>query len=131
MDRGDGRRPDGMTIIPYKNGKSLVWDSTCTDTFAATNINHSALQPGYAANLAEANKRQKYATLMDRYFFEPIAVETTGVLGNSTRILLKELGKRMAAETGDAREGAWLRQRISFAVARGNAQSIIATVRNV
>ena len=129
LDRGDGRRPDGMTVIPFKNGKSLVWDSTCSDTFAATHVQHTALQPGYAANLAEANKRQKYINLTDRYFFEPIAVETMGVLGNSTRIFLKELGRRMASETGDLREGAWLRQRISFAVARGNTACIIASTK--
>ena len=131
LDRGDGRRPDGMTVIPFKNGKPLVWDSTCSDTFAATHINHTALQPGYAADHAEANKRQKYNNLTDRYFFEPIAVETSGVLGSSTRVFLKELGRRMTSETGDPREGAWLRQRVSFAVTRGNAQCIVASAKHV
>ena len=96
-----------------------------------TNINHSALQSGYAANLAEVNKRQKYVNLTDRYFFEPVAVETSGVLGTSTRAFLKEVGRRMTAETGDVREGAWLRQRISFAVSRGNAQCIIASAKHM
>ena len=131
LDRGDGRRPDGMTIIPFKNGKSLVWDATCSDTFAACNINHTALQPAHAANAAETHKMQKYHNLTDRYIFQPIAVETSGVLGDTTRTLLKELGRRMASETRDIREVAWLRQRISFAVARGNAQCIIASAKHV
>ena len=38
LDRGDGRRPDGMTVFPFKNGKPLVWDATCSDTFATTNV---------------------------------------------------------------------------------------------
>ena len=131
LDRGDGRRPDGMTVFPFKNGKPLVWDATCSDTFAACNINHSALQPAHAANTAETNKQQKYQNLTDRYIFHPIAVETSGVLGNTTRTFLKELGRRMTSETGDIREGTWLRQRISFAVARGNAQCIIASAKHV
>ena len=82
LDRGDGRRPDGMTVFPFKLGKPLVWDATCSDTFAATNIAHTALQPAHAANAAEASKVQKYQNLTDRYLFQPIAVETTGVFGN-------------------------------------------------
>ena len=131
LDRGDGRRPDGMTVFPFKNGKPLVWDATCSDTFAATNVLHSAVQSAYAANLAETNKVRKYQNLTDRYIFQPIAVETTGVFGVTTRTFLKELGRRMATETGDKREGAWLRQRISLAVARGNAQCIVASVKNL
>ena len=29
-----GKRPDGATIAPWKNGKCLVCDATCRDTFA-------------------------------------------------------------------------------------------------
>ena len=119
-----------MMVFPFKNGKPLVWDATCTETFAATNILHCAVQPAYAANAAEANKRNKYQNLTDRYLFQPIAVETMGVFGDTTRTFLKELGRRMAAETGDRREGAWLRQRISIAVARGNTQCIVASVKH-
>ena len=131
LDRGDGRRPDGMTVFPYKHGKPLVWDATCSDTFAATNIGHTALQPAHAANAAEASKVEKYRNLTDRYIFQPIAVETTGIVGSSTGAFLKELGRRMVSETGDAREGAWLRQRISIAVARGNAQCIVTSVKSL
>ena len=129
LDRGDGRRPDGMTVFPFKNGKPLLWDATCTDTFAATNIINCALHAGYAANHAEAAKTTKYQHLTDRYIFQPVAVETTGVLGMSTVTFLKELGRKMATETGDAREGAWLRQRLSIAVARGNALSVTASAK--
>ena len=34
LDRGDGNRPDGITLIPYARGKSLVWDATCAGTFS-------------------------------------------------------------------------------------------------
>lgn len=36
IDRGDGKRQDGITAFPSKQGKCLLWDATCTDTFAKT-----------------------------------------------------------------------------------------------
>ena len=32
-DRGDGKRPDGMTVFPFSRGKCLIWDCTCVDSF--------------------------------------------------------------------------------------------------
>ena len=34
----DGKRPDGMTIIPWSRGRLLVWDATCCDVFTASHI---------------------------------------------------------------------------------------------
>ena len=44
LDRGDGNRPDGITLLPYARGKSLVWDATCTDTFSPSKIIRFATQ---------------------------------------------------------------------------------------
>ena len=91
-----------MTVFPYKHGKPLVWYATFSDTYAATIIGNTTLQPAYAANDAEASKQEKYRNLTDRYLLQPIAVETTGVFGQSTGAFLNELGRRMVSETGDA-----------------------------
>ena len=32
--RSDGKRPDGVSIVPWKCGQLMVWDATCPDTFA-------------------------------------------------------------------------------------------------
>ena len=32
IDRGDGKRPDGITIFPFSRGKCLCWDATCVYT---------------------------------------------------------------------------------------------------
>ena len=130
LDRGDGRRPDGMSVFPYRNGKALVWDATCADTFAASHINNCAIQPAHAADAADAAKRVKYANLEDRFIFQPISIETTGVMSASTKVFLKELGRLMTAETGEPREGAWLQQRLSLAVVRGNALCICASAKD-
>ena len=31
--RSDGKRPDGVSVVPWKDGKLLVWNVTCPDTF--------------------------------------------------------------------------------------------------
>ena len=50
--RSDGKRPDGVTIIPWKSGRTLVWDATCTDTFAALHLAQAAREAGAVAALA-------------------------------------------------------------------------------
>ena len=127
LDRGDGKRPDGLTVFPFSKGKCLAWDATCTDTFAQSNVNDSAIAAGTAANKAEKRKVHLYSGLQDRYRFEPVAIETMGVAGQSTAKLIAEIGRRMTGCTGDKREPHWLRQRISIAVVRGNASSVLAT----
>ena len=109
----------------------LVWDGACVDSFAATHVVQCALQPAQAVNQAEQLKIEKYRNLTDRYLFQPVAVETTGVLGIQTRTFLKDLGRKMSNETGDMRETAWLLQRISIAVMRGNAYCITAAAKHL
>ena len=127
LDLNNGRRPDGVTVYPFRGGKNLCWDATCVDTFCQTAIGETAHTPGSAANKAENHKRSHYASLGNSYAFEPVAIETSGVFGKSTSRFISELGRRLAGVTGDKREVSWLRQRLSIAVMRGNAASIKAT----
>ena len=124
LSRSDGRRPDGMTTFPLKNGHCLVWDFTCVDTYARSHLMNSALTPGSAATAAEKAKRSKYVDIATRHIFEPIAVETTGIYGQTTRSFIRDLGQRIAAATGDKRETSFLQQRIGIAIARGNAMCV-------
>ena len=39
LSRSNGKRPDGLTLIPWKACKSAVWDVTVTDTMAYTYVN--------------------------------------------------------------------------------------------
>ena len=42
LDRADGKHPNGITMVPWSNGRLLVWDATCVDTFATS---HHPSQP--------------------------------------------------------------------------------------
>ena len=131
VSRTDGRHPDGITVFPFSGGRSLCWDATCVDTFAETHLMDSAMRAGAAAEKQEQLKRQKYTELSERFRFEPLAVETTGVLGPSSLKFVAELGNRIRQYTGERRETQWLFQRISLAVARGNAASVLASARAI
>ena len=127
LNLSNGIRPDGVTVFPFSHGKSLSWDATVSDTFCKTSIIASAISPGSAANNAEDRKVHHYESITDRYRFTPISLETTGVYGKLTEKFIRELGRRLRRTTGDPREAMWLRQRLSIAIVRGNAASILAT----
>ena len=74
--RFDGKRPDGVTLIPWSSGRMLVWDFTCPDTVAPSHIKNSSTTAGSAAAIAEINKRSKYSALDHRYGLTVVAVET-------------------------------------------------------
>ena len=88
----DGKRPDGITTIPWRNGKLLVWDATSPDTFAPLHVSKATSEAGAVAALAEDRKRTKYTCLEPTYTFTPIAIETSGVFGPLTLQLLKDPG---------------------------------------
>ena len=126
LDRGDGKRPDRITIVPFSRGMSLCWDSTCVNTYAETALNHSALEPGAAASTAEESKRRKYRGLTDRFIFAPLGFETSGVFGPEAHKTIKDIGARLKRQTGEPKETLWLYQRLGLSIQRGNAATIIA-----
>ena len=130
LDRSDGKRPDGITMVPWKNGNLLVWDATCSDTYAPSHLAQSTMVAGAVASQAEDRKKVKYSYLDGHpgICFTPIAYETSGVVGPLSQIFLKELGHRLSATTGDTKSYSYLLQRLSVAVQRGNAASILGTL---
>ena len=67
LHRADGKHPDGMTMVPWEQGKYLVWDATCVDTFCQSHRRRAATEPGGAAAHAEEEKAKKYAHLDSMY----------------------------------------------------------------
>ena len=125
IDRGDGKRPDGLSLYPFSQGRCLVWDATCVNSFASSRVVASSVEAGAAAKEAEKFKCLKYSQLSEQFYFAPVAFETTGACGPSTRSLLRELAAKITSVTGDHREMDWLLQRCSIAIVRGNAASIL------
>src|SRR5208337_5510036 len=128
LDRGDGKRPDGLTLLPWKQGKALVWDVTCVDTLAISHLPGCSTQAGKAAEEAEALKRVKYRSLEDRYIFYPLGMETFGAWGPAAKELISAIGNRIKERTGEPRSSEFLRQRISIELQRGNAASVLGSL---
>ncbi|KAJ8709874.1 hypothetical protein PYW08_000071 [Mythimna loreyi] len=127
LARDDGKRPDGMTIMPWKLGRPLVWDATCVDTLAPSHLLSTAGCAGAAAASAENLKRRKYNNLIGSYMFEPFGVETLGPWGPSAHRVVRDISKHLVDSSRDQRAGLYFCQRISIAIQRGNAASVLGT----
>ena len=129
LSRDDGKRPDGLTVLPWANGRCMVWDFTCPDTLATSHLNHAVVGQGTVATDAERRKAAKYSALSPMYCFTPIAVETLGALGDEAAAFFRALGQRIATSTGEPRSGQFLLQRLSVTIQRGNAACILGTLQ--
>ena len=91
----DGKRPDGLTLVPWQSGTSFCWDVTVC--LAESYVSEAAREAGAVAELAATRKEVKYAGIIGRHMFEPIAVETLGVFNESAIRLLNDLGRRISS----------------------------------
>jgi len=81
-----------------------------------------------AATESEAAKRRKYNDLTNHHF-RPVAIETIAVYGKSTAPFMSGLANKLVDMSGDPSDRQWFHQRLSLAVVRGNAASILACVQ--
>ena len=129
MSRSDGKRPDGLTLLPWTQGRSLVWDYTCSDTLAPSHITSTSQEAGKSALQAEKKKLSHYADLANSgYIVMPVATETLGAFAPMGLKFIEEIGSRIADSTGEKRSKSFLFQSIGIAIQRGNAASIAGTV---
>ena len=130
LSRSDGKRPDGLTLYPWANGKNVVWDFTCRDSLAPSHISTTSKEAGKAAEQAEAAKLTTYSNLINNYTVIPVAMETLGSWGSLGKKFITEIGSRIADATGEKRSTYFLFQAISMAAQRGNVASILGTSPN-
>ena len=123
-ERGDGKRPDCMTVFPFYRGKCLIWDSTCVDSFSPSALALTATEPGPASRSADVRTSQKYVGLYDRYIFQAIAIESSGVFGRDADAFISRLGHLTTSISGERREAEFLHHRLSLATALGKIQSV-------
>ena len=122
-------RPDGLTLIPWRLGKCLVWDATIVDTLAPSHVTQTSQHVGAAATQAEENKRRKYVGNLPReYEFQPLGFETLGAMGPAAGEFVATLGRLLVDVTGCDRAGEYFQQRLSLEILRGNAGSVLGSV---
>ena len=109
---------------------SLVWDFTWVDTLAKSYLKETSKQAWSAAEIAEKAKFKKYEELDKDYFLVPVAVETFGAWATKKARLVKNIGKKIQDVTGEKRATFFLFQSISMAIQRGNAASILGTIKS-
>jgi len=104
------KRPDGVTLIPWKDGRCSTWDVTETDTMPKSYLPVTSQTSGAAAEVAVHRKTVKYAPLTQTYSFMAIAAKTMGVMNSDGIEFLDDLGRRITQVTDDNREKAFLYQ---------------------
>ena len=111
-----------------KCGQLLVWDATCPLLHHLTpQLLQSKLEQLF--NRLIKRRCKNINTLTHATFFTPVAIVTTGVLGPCTPEFLKGLGHRLRQVSGEANSYAYLTQRLSIAAQRGNAASVLGTMK--
>ena len=105
LSHDDGKRPDGVTLLPWTKGKPLAWDVSVPDTYADSHLADTATTAGAAADKAASNKEAKYRQLANSHIFVPVAIETWN---NRAVKLVQELHRRMTGVTEDTRETTYL-----------------------
>ena len=121
LSRSDGKRPDGMTLVPWITGKCAVWDVTVIDTMANSYLNSTSVTAGAAAEIAASRKLEKYQDLARGYEVVPVAMETMGPMNPDGAVFINSIGRHCARQTGDQRETSFLWQRLSITLQRFNA----------
>ena len=113
LTRLDGKRPDSLTLVPWQGGKPVTWDITVVSTLAQPYLHASGHSAAGAAELNASRKETKYSYLPQSFLFVPFAFETLGAITPCSLDFLTEVGRRLSAATGNARETAFLFQRIN------------------
>jgi hypothetical protein len=97
--RDDGKRPDGLTLVPWTKGQPLVWDVTIVDTLAGSYVLKTPEVSGFAAEMACKRKHSKYSSIISsNYIFKGLVFETLGPWFKETIDFINVIGNRLIAD---------------------------------
>jgi len=94
------KRPEGITLIPWANGRCLTWDVTVPDMTAASHPECSSLVAGAVAERASKLKISKYLDLTSTCDFVHVSVETIGAWSERVLMFFRTLGKHLIEANG-------------------------------
>jgi len=100
-----------LTLIPWQGGKPLTWDVTVVSTLADSYLHSVSHSVGSTAETASNRKEIKYSSLPPDFIFQPVAIETLGLLSASALNFLSEVGRRLTSLSRDSCETSFLFQR--------------------
>ena len=123
----NGKRPDGITIVPWKLGKSLKWDVTVADTYAPSYLDGTVHTQGWAAEAAAKRKLQMYAALANTCHFIQVALESMEGLCAVGQDFVSAVGTRITQISGDPRSTDFQRHLLSVAIQRVNAACVLSS----
>ena len=116
------------------HGALGTWQVCCLGFYMprhtrSTNRAVAVSAPGSVAAQAEMRKIAKYSPLNSTlYSFMPVAIESLGTFSVRTLKFIRDLGRRIALQSGDPIATTYLIQCLAVAIQRGNAASIIGTM---
>ena len=122
-------RPDGVTIIPWSQGKCLAFLGCYMSRQLCPN--QLAPDPYWSWSSSQPCSRRQtghlYSELATMYALVLIAIETTGVYGDDALDYFRALGRRIREYTHDPLSYYKLTQRISVTIQRFNSLAIVST----
>ena len=127
LSRTDGKRPDGVTLVPWTHGKSAVWDIAVPNTFCPTHLTSTKLRVGAAAHESAQRKRKRYEELAKDYKFVPLILETSGVWLPESLEFIKRIGALLTISSGEPLSTEHFLQLCSIELQRGNCRCILAS----
>jgi len=69
LSRSDGKRPDGLSLVPWEAGKPLTWNVTVICQPADSYVEAAARETGSAAEEAATRKTAKYSNIQAHHIF--------------------------------------------------------------
>ena len=114
-------------MVSWRSSKHLAWDAISPDTFAPSYLLSTTSEAETVAAVAESKKKTKYSCLGPTYSFSPVTIETSGACGPLTLEFLRDLSSCLRQAMGEESSFAYLLQRLSVAVQRSHAASVLGT----
>ena len=105
--RSDGKRPDGLTLVPWQSGRSLVWDVTVVCPLAGSYVASAAREATSVAELAATKKEDKYSGIAADYLYSQLRSRLSAQLMSQPLDFFSLLAKKISHHSGDERETAF------------------------